>query len=307
MLSVFHYIESIAERPYPVLVTGESGTGKELVPPVIHALSRRKGRFVKVNVGGVDDATFSDTLFGHAKGAYTGADTERKGLVDEAQGGTLFLDEIGELSPASQVKLLRLLANGDYRPLGTDREKISDARIIVATNAELAKKMEQGLFRTDLYHRFTYIIPLPSLRERKEDIPLLLSYFISEKCESLGMEKPEIKQELIALLASYGFPGNVRELETMAENALARHSGNTLSHETFKEHMKSQREEGAAETFPISAFSAGFDFSAGFPTLEQVKESLIEEAIRQCQGNLTAAAHMLGVTPGMLSRRKGKK
>ena len=181
MRSIFQYIEAIAANPLPVLITGETGVGKELVAKALHRLSGRTGDLVTVNVAGLDDHLFADTLFGHKKGAFTGADTARDGLVEQASGGTLFLDEIGDLSVESQVKLLRLLQEGKYYPLGEDVPKLTDARIIVATNRDIDSLMKAETFRRDLYYRLqTHHIHVPPLRDRRDDLPLLVEHFLDK-------------------------------------------------------------------------------------------------------------------------------
>ena len=212
--SIFQYIESIATSPQPVLITGDTGVGKELVARAVHTISRRQGDFIAVNVAGLDDNVFADTLFGHRKGAFTGADQTRTGLAEKASGGTLFLDEIGDLSPASQVKLLRFLQEGEFFPLGSDVAKRSDARIVVATNQELETLRDAGTFRKDLYYRLRiHHVHIPPLRERTEDLPLLLNHFLEKAAKMLGKKQPTPPKELITLLGAYHFPGNIRELE----------------------------------------------------------------------------------------------
>ena len=178
---VFSYVESIAASPQPILVTGESGVGKELIAQAIHLASGRRGSMVTVNVAGLDDNVFSDTLFGHLRGAFTGADSVREGMIAQAAAGTLLLDEIGDLALSSQVKLLRLLQDGEYFPIGADQPRQSTARIVVATHQDLAERQKQGDFRRDLYYRLcTHHVHVPALRERKGDIQLLLETFLEE-------------------------------------------------------------------------------------------------------------------------------
>ncbi|MFL5264621.1 MAG: sigma-54-dependent transcriptional regulator, partial [Anaeromyxobacteraceae bacterium] len=180
MLAVFSYVEAVARSSQPLLIHGESGVGKELVARAAHALSGRAGPLVAVNAAGLDDAVFADTLFGHARGAYTGADQPRPGMIEAAADGTLFLDEIGDLAIPSQVKLLRLLQEGEYFPLGSDRAKRLRARVIVATHHDLAAKEAAGTFRRDLYYRLaTHPVRIPPLRERKGDVGLLLEHFLA--------------------------------------------------------------------------------------------------------------------------------
>jgi DNA-binding NtrC family response regulator len=193
-----------AEDGHPVLITGESGVAKELVARAIHRLSRREGKFVSENIAGLDDTLFTDTLFGHTRGAFTDAGIVRKGLVEEAGGSTLFLDEIGDLSIGSQVKLLRLIEEKEYRPLGIDEVKTADARIIIATNVDLEKKLEQGKFRQDLYFRLTHRLHMPPLRERLDDLPLLVDHFLHREAQARGAAKPAAPQDLLPAL-EYGW------------------------------------------------------------------------------------------------------
>src|SRR5262245_7400045 len=187
MFAIFRYLEAIALSPQPVLITGETGTGKELVARALPRLSARPGALVAVNVAGLDDTMFSDTLFGHTRGAFTGADQTRDGLLTTTAEGTLFLDEIGDLSVASQVKLLRLLQDGTFYPLGADRPRQSRARIVCATNADVAQRVSAGTFRKDLYYRLrTHHLHLPPLRARRGDLPLLAHPFVEEAARALG-------------------------------------------------------------------------------------------------------------------------
>ena len=242
MRSIFQYIESISISPQPILITGETGVGKELVSKAIHKLSRRNGAFVPVNVAGLDDNVFADTLFGHRKGAFTGADQARSGLVEQASGGTLFLDEIGDLSPASQVKLLRLLQDGEYFPLGSDVGKRSDARVVVATNQDIQALQESGKFRKDLYYRLCgHQIHIPPLRERREDLPILLDHFLERLPRRWAREKPTPPRELLTLLSTYPFPGNIRELQSIILDAVSSHKSGKLSMEVFKSYIRQKQ------------------------------------------------------------------
>lgn len=242
MLSLFRYIEAVAPSPQPVLITGETGVGKELVARAVHALSGRQGELVIVNVAGLEDQVFSDTLFGHVRGAFTGADRARAGMIRKAAGGTLVLDEIGDLTPASQVKLLRLLQNGEYLPLGRDEVQTSDARIVATTNRNLWDLQSRGAFRKDLHYRLrTHHIHLPPLRERPEDIPLLADHFLEEAARALGKKRPTPPPELYDLLRSLPFPGNVRELKSLIFDAVSRHHGKVLSLRPFQEHLEENR------------------------------------------------------------------
>jgi DNA-binding NtrC family response regulator len=308
MHSIFHYVEAISASPRPVLITGETGTGKELVAEAVHALSNRTGDFVPVNVAGLDDTVFADTLFGHHKGAFTGAEQARKGLIERASAGTLFLDEIGDLSTASQVKLLRLLQDGDYFPLGSDVAKRSDARIVFATNQDLDALQVTGKFRKDLYYRLgDHHIHIPALRDRMEDLPLLLAHFLEKAAEILVKKKPTPPNELLTLLSTYHYPGNIRELESMVFDAVSSHKSGKLSMEVFKSHI--HKKDPAFETQPGRLRQNDrvlISFSAQLPTLKQTEKLLIAEAMKRSNGNQSIAAQGLGITRQALNRRLKK-
>ena len=308
MRSIFQYAEAVAPSPRPVLVTGETGVGKELVARALHVLSGRKGAFVPVNVAGLDDHVFADTLFGHKKGAFTGAMEGRPGLLEQAASGTLFLDEIGDLSAVSQVKLLRLLQDGEYLPLGSDVAKRSDARILVATNQDLEAARNSGRFRKDLYYRLCgHHIHIPPLRDRPEDLAVLLDHFLGKAAESLGRKKPTPPDELTKLLAVYHFPGNVRELESMVYNAVSLHGSGKLSMEAFKAEIFKKQPDlaGAVEPKPDEAASQ-LVFPEQLPTLRQIEQLLVDEALRRSGGNQSIAASMLGITRQALNKRLHK-
>ena len=306
MRSIFQYVEAIAKTILPVLITGETGVGKELIALAIHRLSRRKGEFVPVNVAGVDDNLFSDTLFGHKKGAFTGADRDRKGMIEQASGGTLFLDEIGDLSIQSQVKLLRLLQEGKYYPVGSDVAKLTDARILVATNKDIESMQEAGEFRKDLFYRLqAHHIHVPPLRERKEDISLLVGHFLEKASNELGRKKPTPPQGLFTLLLTYHFPGNIRELEGMVFDALSRHKSGVLSMKSFSDKVapKHPSPQESAQEVLVQAERMGVSFAEQLPTLKETEEMLIAEALRRSNGNQTIAAQMLGLTRRALNNR----
>ncbi len=301
MRSLFQYLEAIAGSSEPVLITGETGSGKELLAEAVHRLSSLKGEFVPVNMAGLDDTLFSDTLFGHRRGAYSGADTAREGMVARAAGGTLFLDEIGDLTLASQVKLLRLLQERQYYPLGSDMAKISDARILCATHRDLNARMAEEAFRSDLYYRLSvHQVDVPPLRERKEDIPVLLAFFAAEAADSLEKKPIEAHPELLTLLANYHFPGNVRELRAMVFDAVARHkSGPVLAVKSFRKTIKNQITATPVGKQTID--STGPD--GRFPTLKEAERLHIEEALLRAGGNQGTAAALLGISRPALNRR----
>ncbi len=303
MRSIFQYAEAIASTALPVLVTGETGSGKELLARAIHNVSGRKGNFVAVNIAGLDETLFADTLFGHTRGAFTDARDNRRGLIVQAAGGTLFLDEIGELSAASQVKLLRLLQEGSYYPLGEDRPVQSDARILVATNKNLAEALNRETFRKDLYYRLRgHQIHLPPLRDRKEDILPLLEHFLKIASRSLGKEPPPYPPELAILLSSYHFPGNIRELEAMVLDAVARHKKGILSLGSFREIITEPiLDTTNLQTSQSIPWESLFD--GRFPSLKEIQDSLIAEALRIAEGNQTIAASMLGINRKTLNKK----
>ncbi|HEY3307307.1 MAG TPA: sigma-54 dependent transcriptional regulator [Desulfuromonadaceae bacterium] len=309
MRRIFQYSEAIAPTNQPVLVTGQTGTGKELIARALHDVSGRKGSFIAVNVGGVDDMVFSDTLFGHVKGAFTGADRARDGMIAQAAGGTLFLDEIGDMSDASQIKLLRLLQEQEYFQLGSDRPLKTTARIIAATNRDLRSMVTEGTFRQDLFYRLcTHQIQLPSLAQRKADIPLLLKHFIDEAAAALGKIAPVPSPELYNYLPAYAFPGNIRELKAMVFDSVARHSRGVLSKESFLEAMGNQC---PASSLPTRSASAVTDFFGHWedrlPTLKEAEEALIQKALELAHGNQGAAARYLGITRQGLNKIINRK
>jgi DNA-binding NtrC family response regulator len=306
MMAIFKYVEAIAETPLPVLITGETGVGKESLARAIHDLSRLSGNLVAVNAAGLDDNLFSDTLFGHRKGGFTGAAADRKGMLETAAAGALFLDEIGDLSIPSQVKLLRLLQDGSYYPLGADSPKITDARFICATNVDLEEAVDRGRFRKDLYYRLrSHRVHIPPLRERTGDIPMLFAHFLENAARLLKKKVPRFPPELLTLLAGYHFPGNIRELQTMIYDALARHQKGILSMTGFKEIIGFDAEP-SQNRHSLNA-SDGENlmklFNGRFPTLKEAEGFLVSEALKQAQNNQGIAASLLGLTRNALNKR----
>ena len=302
MKSLFRYCEATATGKEPVLITGETGTGKELMARAFHAASRRKGEFVPVNVSGVDDQVFSDTLFGHEKGAFTGADKPRRGFINKAAGGTLFLDEIGELSEQSQIKLLRVIQEREFTPLGSDRPIPTDARIIIATHKNLELLQSEGGFRQDLYFRLrTHHVEIPPLRERKGDIPLLVEHFIRQAARDFKKKKPTYPPELIQLLEVHAFPGNIRELRAMVYDAVARHTARTLSTDTFKKFIFPTTR--SLHNFSSVSFDDLFSSHEVLPTLKIAADALVDEAMQRSGNNQKIAAAMLGISPPALNKR----
>lgn len=300
MQDLFRYIEAISRTSQPALITGETGTGKELFARAVHLASGRSGEFIAVTVSGLDDTTFSDTLFGHKKGAFTGAEQKREGLIASAQNGTLFLDEIGDLSIPSQVKLLRLLQEREYYPLGEDQPRISNARVVVATNVDLKKAIEKGEFRQDLYFRLKpHHIHVPPLRERIDDIPALVECFCERAAAEIGITPPNIPVALYQLLNTYTFPGNVRELEGMVFDAVARQKGATLSLQSFRTAMGLENvSDTASAPKPEDLFN-----NERLPTLKEAEDALVQAALKKADGNQGVAASLLGITRQALNKR----
>lgn len=308
MRAVFKYIEAIAKSPLPVLITGETGVGKELIAKAIHKTSKRGGELVSLNVAGVDDNLFSDTLFGHKKGAFTGAEQDRKGLIEQAEKGTLFLDEIGDLSLESQVKLLRLIQDAKYYPLGSDMAKLADVRIICATNKDTEEMKTSSAFRKDLYYRLqTHHIHIPPLRERKNDIPYLINHFLEKASNQLNKKKPTPPKELYTLLANYHFPGNIRELEGIIFDSVSVHSSGVMSLDQIKEKIfsKSRSKDFAAGS--NDEHEEKIFFSEHLPTLDEAEDTLINEALKRAEGNQTIAAELLGISRRALNNRLSRK
>ncbi len=296
MFRIFQYVEAVGQSLNPVLITGETGTGKELIAHAIHASSARKGEFVACNIGGLDDALFSDTLFGHTKGSFTGASSDRGGLVEKAAGGTLFLDEIGDLPIASQVKLLRLLQESEYMAVGSDRVARADIRVIAATSLDLEARITDGRFRRDLYYRLCgHRIHLPPLRERPEDIPILIAHFASISAKALGLGSVKVPPAVLDLTSTYPFPGNVRELQALVHDAVSRGRLGTISTEPFR---RLSAQTGTAGLPPPL-----LSFPARLPTIEEAVDQLITEAMRRTNGNQAAAARLLDITRQAMSQR----
>lgn len=310
MISIFKYMEAVAPSEDPVLITGETGAGKELFAHALHKLSRRKGKFVSVNVAGLDDNMFSDTLFGHKKGAFTDAHQVRKGLVEQAVEGSLFLDEIGELSPASQVKLLRLLQEKEYYPLGSDTPNAAQVRGLFSTNRDLQELVGSGQFRKDLFYRIhTHHIHIPPLRERPDDIPLLIDHFLNEASAAMNKPKPRVSPEILTILTDYNFPGNVRELRAMIVDAVSITRTKDLPGAVFKKLAPPAHPPEKTKPTALSAsLKISLDFSSfsPLPTLRQIEESLIAEALKRSSGNINKSAQLLGITRQTLSKRLKK-
>lgn len=309
METIFRYIEAIASLRQPVLISGETGVGKELVARSVHRVSGLSGKFISVNVAGLDDNLFADTLFGHMKGAFTGADRHRAGLITQAAGGTLFLDEIGDLKVSSQVKLLRLLQEKEYYPVGSDLPKKSDARIMVATNKNLQDEVMQQRFRRDLYYRLcAHNVHIPPLRERLGDIPFLVDHFLEKAALEQNRSKPAIPPELMQLLSAYHFPGNIRELEGMIYDAAARHRSGVLSLDSFRNAIAGRQHGTPLEQVPDHPeANLIYRFFGRFPSLKEMDGLLITKAMDVARDNQGIAASLLGISRQALNQRLNRK
>jgi DNA-binding NtrC family response regulator len=290
MLAVYKQIAHAANASAPVLIVGESGTGKELVARAIHANGRRAARpFVPINCGALTETVLESELFGHTRGAFTGAIADTKGIFEQANGGTVFLDEIGETSPALQVKLLRVLQEGEVRPVGASRLVKVDVRVVAATNVDLEAVVAQQRFRQDLFYRLSVIvIRVPALRERREDIPLLIETFLRNACSRAG-RRVELTREAVSALTNYRWPGNVRELENTIERlvVLSRGSNVDLADLPFKPPTGPDLEER---------------LFTDLPSLDEIERRYLLHVIDQVGGNRTRAAEVLGIDRRTLYR-----
>lgn len=292
--NVLSAVARVAPTNAPVLITGESGTGKELIAEAIHRQSKRaNGPFVKVNLGGISSSLFESEMFGHKKGSFTDATADRIGRFELAKGGTIFLDEIGELSLASQVKLLRVLQDQTYEVLGDSHTRRTDVRVVCATNADLRAMVEEKTFREDLFYRINLInLHLPPLRERREDIPLLVEHFLREACRANNIPVVAASHEAIAYLQTLPFPGNIRELKNLVERALLMHDpkSDQLTAADFAPHLT-----------PAAVPSASPEGSPA--TLDDLERNAIAASIQKHGGNLSLVAKELGISRGALYRK----
>ena len=309
MLDVFRMVETIARTTSTVLITGESGTGKDLVARAIHYNSLRRERpFVALNCGGVPETLLESELFGHMRGAFTGADANKKGLMEVAEGGTVFLDEIGEMNTTMQVKLLRVLQDRRFRRLGGTEEVQADIRVISATNQDLQKLVASGRFREDLFYRINVIqMHLPPLRDRREDIPILAEHFLSKYAEQMKKPVLSIAHDSLALLEAYAWPGNVRELENVIERAVALEQTPAILADSLPPHVRARGASVDADLAadpesliadsgalpPLPDLGEGFDLEARG---EDFYRHYIALALERAGGVQVKAAEMLGMS-----------
>src|SRR3954468_8695167 len=308
MQEVFRLVEQVAPARSTVLITGESGTGKELIAKAIHEASPRASRsFVTVNSSNIPTELLESELFGHTRGAFTGAIAAKKGLFEVADGGSIFLDEIGDIPPETQVRLLRVIQEREFTPLGDTGPRRVDVRIVAATNVDLKEAVKQGTFREDLYYRLSVVpIELPPLRDRREDILPLAQHFIQKYNEENGRQVSEqIRPEVLALLESYSWPGNVRELENAIERAVVIAPGLEITRECLRSEVSDPQTARAALRESASGAS-GVDIGRGINFYDEVRRfeiDLIRRALEQTGGHQSRAARLLGMNATTLNSK----
>jgi two-component system, NtrC family, response regulator PilR len=295
MVDVFRLVETVCRTNSTVLISGESGTGKELVARAIHQLSLRNVYpFVAVNCGAMPEALLESELFGHVRGAFTGADKDKKGLIEAAEGGTVFLDEIGEMAPTMQVKLLRVLQDRNYRRVGGTEESSSNIRVIAATNRELTKLVGEGKFREDLFYRLNVIpVKMPALRDRADDIPLIAEHYLAKYTREMNKSIDGFSPEALAALRSYPWPGNVRELENTVERAVALESSRRIDVAALPETVREGRPATSRPGEPLNDTGDGFNLERH---LQDIERSHLERALERAGGVQTRAADVLGLS-----------
>jgi DNA-binding NtrC family response regulator len=295
MRPVVERLPQVARSEATVLITGESGTGKELLARAVHAASPRAAQpFVPINCGALPEGLLESELFGHVRGAFTGAVSDKRGLFEEANRGTMFLDEIGELTPALQVKLLRALQEKRVRPVGGNRETSVDVRVIAATNSDLRRLIEEGRFREDLYFRVNVLhLHLPPLRDRLEDIPVLAKVFVERACARVGVPAKDVHRDVIALLEAYPWPGNVRELENVVERAVAMERSSLITVGSLPTALLSAASHEAGRDVGLTLPGEGLDIEAH---LDAIRRDLMRQALERCGGVQKDAARMLRMT-----------
>jgi two-component system, NtrC family, response regulator PilR len=288
MQEIFSIIQRIAKTTSTVLISGESGTGKELIARAIHYNSDRRGKFVSINCGALPETLLESELFGHERGAFTGAIREKRGLFQEADRGTIFLDEIGETSTAMQIKLLRVLQDRVVRKVGSNQGTQVDARVIAATNRDLSESIKNGTFREDLFYRINVIpIALPSLRQRREDIPILVEHFISKFCDTLGAPARRISSDAMRAIEKYAWPGNVRELENVIERMIALETSEVLTTKSLPEQVL------LGASIPELSYELPEEGMALEGHLESIAKIFMLKALERTGGVQTQAAELL--------------
>jgi len=304
MLSLFQQIRQIAKADGPVLISGESGTGKELVARAVHEESGvSQGPFLAVNCAGIPEHLLESEFFGHEAGSFTGAVKSRQGIFAEAEGGTLLLDEISEMPVSLQVKLLRMLQDGTFRPVGSNRERQVNVRVLAATNRNIEEMVQAGDFREDLFFRLeTFTLHVPPLRERSTDIELLTGIFLAQHAATAGKRIEGIDSNASDLLYRYHFPGNVRELRNALERAVVFCQGREILFEHLPLRIRQEYEKTRAKTTPLEMNGIRIN-NASLPTLEEIEQQYIRHVISSVNGNKRLAASILGIGRRTLYRR----
>jgi two-component system, NtrC family, response regulator PilR len=288
MQEIFSIVQRIAKTMSTVLISGESGTGKELIARAIHYNSDRRGKFVSINCGALPETLLESELFGHERGAFTGAVRDKRGLFHEADRGTIFLDEIGETSTAMQIKLLRVLQDRIVRKVGSNVESPVDVRVIAATNRDLSESIREGTFREDLFYRINVIpITLPPLRQRREDIPLLVEHFIEKFCTRMGVPRKRISSDAVRAIEKYHWPGNVRELENVVERMIALEASDILTTKSLPEHVL------LGGRIPDATFELPTEGISLQDHLEAIGKIFMLKALERAGGVQTQAAELL--------------
>ncbi len=299
MKRVLELIHKVAPTDSTVLLLGESGTGKEVMANTVHRLSRRRDRpFVAINCAALPEALLESEMFGHVKGAFTGADRDKMGLFEEATGGTILLDEIGDMSPVTQAKLLRVLQSGEIRPVGASISRHVDVRVLAATNVDLVKAVQENRFREDLYFRLNVIqIRIPPLRERMETLPQLIAHFLRRSSERFDKVVTGVDEHALSLLQHYPFPGNVRELESIIAHAVIMADTHIVRAQDLPDVVR----DGTAPRFAIA-----FDSRAALISLTDMEDRHIRMVLENVNGNQTQAAKILGISRSTLWRKMGE-
>jgi len=296
MKRVIELITKVAPTDSTVLLLGESGTGKEVLAHAVHRLSARRDKpFIAINCAALPETLLESEMFGHVKGAFTGAETEKRGLFEEADGGSILLDEIGDMSPLTQAKLLRVLQNGEIRPVGASVVKRVDVRVIAATNRDLVEAVQSGRFREDLYFRLNVIqIRIPPLRERLDALPALVNYFMTRFNAKFGKHIHGVDDHAQVLLRNYAYPGNVRELESVIAHAVIMCDGDVLTARDMPDSVRL----GTSARLALPNYA-----SAAIPTLSELEEQAIRSTLDKVEGNQTEAAKKLGISRSTLWRK----
>jgi DNA-binding NtrC family response regulator len=304
MLSIFQYIESVVKTREPILITGERGVGKALTAKAIHAASGVSGPFIQINLNDYDEAEISDILFGRLENN-DNADSLHSGMIEKAKDGTLFFNEINLLSSSSQIKMLRLLQYGEYLPTGWKTPNFSNAYVITSTSSDLWNLQRSFKFRKDLNLKIrSHHVHIPPLKERPDDIPILIDFFLERAAAAFNKKKPTPPKELITLLKTYSFPYNVSELKHIIFKAVENHRAKVLSLDTIKSHIDQYHPaDPSADAYENANSVSPFKNFESLPTIKQAAYMLIEEAMQRSGGNQSIAARMLGISQPALSKR----